>query len=109
MTAGVRPYQTTKVEMLDGSFSTFTGGDMFAEYNPINRELFVFIEVREFRVRFYDVRTGGSSVDRFTGTVSEDGKVWKPSCVTAFDLGPELPMDVNDIEPIELIFDKVEQ
>jgi hypothetical protein len=95
--------------MVDGNFSTFTGGDMFAEYNPANRELFVFIEVKEFRIRVYDVRTGGNTVYRFTGPVSEDDRVWKPDYINIFDYGPELPMDSNDIEPLHLVFDKVEE
>jgi hypothetical protein len=106
----VRPHQTTEMKMIDGkSVSTFTGGDMFAEYNPANRELFVFIEVKEFHVRVFDVRTGGNTVSRFTGPVSGDGSVWSPDWIEIFDYGPKLPMDVNAIEPSLCIFDKVEE
>jgi hypothetical protein len=104
-----KPYQTTKVKMIDNSFSTFTGGDMFAEYTPETRELFVFIEVNKFLIRVYDVRTrGGHNIYRFTGPVSEDGKEWRPDNVNILDYGPELPIDYNIIESTPLIFDKEE-
>jgi hypothetical protein len=105
----IRPHQTTTVAMIDGNFSTYTGGDCFAEYNPANRELFVYIEVNDINIRAFNYRLEhGSTVDRFTGPVSEDGLVWKPSWINIFDYGPEFPQDVNAIEPEPCIFDKVD-
>lgn len=109
LTAVVRPHQTTKVKMIDEKFSNFTGGDMFAEYTPETRELFVFIEVKKFSIRVYDVRTGGHTVYRFNGPISEDGRIWKPDNINILDYGPELPMDSNEIAPQHLIFEKVEE
>jgi len=105
----VRPHQTTRLEMVDGNFSTFTGGDFLAEYNPANRELSVYIEVRKFNVRVFDVRTGGSTVDRFIGPVSEDGKVWRPDWINVFDYGPDLPQGEDTIAPALCVFDKIEE
>jgi hypothetical protein len=109
MDTTLRPHQTTLVKMKDENESTFTGGDMFAEYNPASRELFVFIELKKFQIRYYEIRTGGSQVDRFTGPVSENGKVWSPEWISIPDYGPELPLDANSIEPAPCIFDKVEE
>ena len=109
MNTTLKPHQTTLVKMNDENESTFTGGDIFAEYNPVNRELFVFIELKKFQIRYYDIRTGGSTVDRFTGPVSENGLVWRPEWINIFDYGPELPQSVDSIEPSPCIFDKVEE
>jgi hypothetical protein len=103
----VRPNQTTKMDMADGNVSTFAAGSMFAEYTPATRELYVYIEMKEFHIRFFDIRTNGSRIDRLYGPVSEDGLVWKPDYIDLIDLGPELPMDMNLAEATPLIFDKV--
>jgi len=104
----IRPHHNTKREMIDSSISDFNGGDMFADYNPATRGLTVFIELKSFLVRYYDIRTGGSRIDTFTGPVSKDGKVWKCDWISVFDYGPDLPQDVNEIEPTPCTFDKVE-
>ena len=109
MNITIRPHQTTFVKMKDGNVSDFTTGDLSAEYNPANRELFVFIELRKFLIRFFDIRTGGSQVDRFIGPVSEDGKTWNCEWISLFDYGPDLPQDVNEMAPSLCIFDKVEE
>ena len=107
-TAEVRPNQTTEMEMKDGSISTFTGGDFFADCNPITRELTVVVETREFHVRFLDNRLDGNRVDSLSGSVSDDGKVWEPNWIEIFDYGPGFPQDENDIlYPQPLVFDKI--
>jgi len=105
----VRPNQTTKVEMKDGSWSTFKAGDCTVEYTPQTRELFVTIQMAEIHVAFLDNRIDGNSTDRFVGPVSEDGKMWKTEWVTVFDYGPRFPQEPNDVFAEPLIFDKVEK
>jgi len=103
----VKPGQTTKVEMADGNVSTFVAGDMYAEYTPATRELFVYVEIKEFHIRVQGIRTDGSRVDRLYGPVSEDGLIWKPDYIDILDLGPELPIDPTGAEATPLVFDKV--
>ncbi len=109
MDCTIRPHQTTYVPMRDGNVSDFTGGDLTAEYDPITRNLFVYIELENFLIRFYDIRTGGNQVDRFEGPVSEDGKVWICDWFSMFDYGPDFPVDYNEIGTSPCIFDKVEE
>ncbi|MBN2020118.1 MAG: hypothetical protein JW749_07830 [Sedimentisphaerales bacterium] len=108
MQCTIRPHQTTHVPMKDGNVSDFTGGDLFAEYDSTVRELSVYIELKNFLIRFFEIRTGGNQLDSFIGPVSEDGLVWKPGWINVFDYGPEFPMDANIIEPAPCVFDKVE-
>ena len=109
MECTIRPHQTTYVPMKDGNVSDFTGGDMFAEYDPVTRELSLYIELKNFLIRFFDIRTGGSQVDRFFGPVSEDGSVWICDWFSMFDYGPDFPVDYNEIGTSPCIFDKVEE
>lgn len=102
----VRPNQTTEVEMKDGSISTFKAGDCAVEYTPATRELFVAVEVEEMHIRFSDNRIDGSSIDTFTGPVSEDGKEWTTDWVKIFDYGPRFPQGPIYAEP--LTFEKIE-
>jgi hypothetical protein len=105
----VRPNQTTKVEMKDGSYSTYKAGDCVVEYTPATRELFVSVEMEEIHIVFLDNVIGGNSIDRFIGPVSEDGKVWTADWITVFDYGPRFPQDANDTFAGQLIFEKIEQ
>ena len=105
----VKPNQTTKTEMKDGSYSTFRAGDCVVEYMPTTRELFVSIQMEEIHVVFLDNAIDGNSIDRFIGPVSEDGKVWTADRVTVFDYGPRFPQDANDTFGGQLIFEKIEQ
>jgi len=107
-TVEVKPNKTAKVEMKDGSFSTYTAGECPVEYNPDTRELFVTVEVEEMHIRFMDNAIDGNSVDRFMGPVSEDGKEWTADWIKVFDYGPRFPQGPNDIAARPLIFDKVE-
>jgi hypothetical protein len=105
----VRPNQTTKIEMKDGSYSTFKAGDCAVEYIPTMRELFVSVQMEEIHVVFLDNVVDGNSIDRFIGPVSEDGKVWTADWITVFDYGPRFPQDANDTFGGQLIFEKIEQ
>ena len=105
----VRPNQASEVEMKDGSISTYKAGDCYAEYNPVNRELFVSIEMDETYIRFMDQVIDGNSIDRFIGSISDDGKTWTPDNITIFDYGPRFPQDENDIYPEPMVFEKVVQ
>ena len=105
----VRPNQTTKTEMKDGSYSTFKTGDCVVEYTPATRELFVSVQMEEIHIVFLDNVIDGNSIDRFIGPVSEDGKVWTADWITVFDYGPRFPQDVNDTFGGQLIFEKIEQ
>ena len=105
----VRPNQTTKIEMKDGSYSTFRAGDCAVEYIPTTRELFVSVQMDEIHVVFLDNVIDGNSIDRFIGPVSKDGKVWTADWITVFDYGPRFPQDANDTFGGQLIFEKIEQ
>jgi hypothetical protein len=104
----IRPNKTTRVEMRDGSFSTYATGDCVVNYTPATRELFVSIEMKKIHVLFMDNVIDGNSIDRFVGPVSEDGKVWTPDLISVFDYGPRFPQDPNDIFAQPLVFEKVE-
>jgi hypothetical protein len=103
----IRPNRITKMEMKDGSISTFKGGSCVAEYTPQTRELFVSIEIKKIHIKFFDIVIDGNSIDRLVGPVSEDGKVWTADWITTFDYGPHLPQDINDIYAEQLIFEKI--
>jgi len=105
----VKPNQTARIEMKDGSYSTFEAGDCVVEYMPATRELFVSVQMEEIHVVFLDNAIDGNSIDRFIGPVSEDGKVWTADWITVFDYGPRFPQDANDTFGGQLIFEKIEQ
>jgi hypothetical protein len=105
----VKPNSTTKVEMLDGSFSTFTAGDCIVEYDPDTRELFVDIQMERIHVVFMDNVIDGNSVNVFAGPVSEDGKNWYADFTEIFDYGPRFPQDPNEIFAVPLTFEKVKE
>jgi len=107
--AEIKPNQTTKFEMRDGSHSTFKAGDCVVQYTPATRELFVSIEVKKIHIVFEDNVIDGSSTDRFVGPVSEDGKVWSAEWITVSDYGPRFPQDPNDVFAEPLIFEKVKE
>ena len=105
----IKPNQTTRVEMKDGSYSTFKAGDCMVEYTPETRELFVSVEMEKIDIRFLDNVIAGNSIDRFVGPVSEDGKFWMADWITVFDYGPRFPQEPNDISATPLIFEKIEE
>lgn len=102
----IRPKKTTRVEMKDGSFSTYMAGDCVVNYTAATRELFVSIEMKKIRVVYMDNVVDGNSIDRFVGPVSADGKVWTPDLISVFDYGPRFPQ--GDIFAQPLVFEKVE-
>jgi hypothetical protein len=103
----IKPNQTTKAEMKDGSISTFTAGDCFVEYTPQTKELYVCIEMEKIDIKFLDNAISGNSTDRFVGTVSQDGKTWRADWINVFDYGSQFPQDPNDIFATPLVFEKV--
>jgi len=103
----ISPNQTTKIEMKDGSFSTFKAGDCPVDYDPITLELSVVIYVERIHIKFMDIVTDGYSKDVFAGKVSEDGKTWLPDWIGLFDYGPGLQQDPNDAYNGVLPFAKV--
>jgi hypothetical protein len=105
----ISPNKTTKVEMKDGSWSTYEGGDCIVKYDPVKRELYVQIEVSHLDIRYLDNRLEGNSTDRFIGPVSEDGQKWTADWITQFDYGPRFPQDPNNVFGGTVIFDKVEE
>ena len=104
----IKPNQATRVEMKDGSYSTFKAGDCVVEYTPTTRELFVSIEMEKIGIKFLDNVIAGNSIDRFVGPVSEDGRFWKADWITVFDYGPRFPQEPNDIFAKPLVFEKIE-
>jgi hypothetical protein len=108
--ARVRPNQTTEFEMLDGSISHITAGELFAEYRPAGRQLFVSIELKDIHIVFPDDLLKGNTIDNFTGTVSEDGRTWNAEHITIFDYGPRFPQVPDDVNyPTPIVFNKVEE
>lgn len=105
----VKPNETTKVLMKDNSYSSYKAGDCFAEYYPEEGELYVSVEMEEIHIVFLDNVIDGNSLDYFVGPVSEDGKEWEAEWVNIFDYGPRFPQDPNDIAPVPLLFEKVEE
>ena len=103
----IRPNKTTKVEMDDGSYSTYKAGDCVVEYNADTRELFVSVEMKEIHVKYLHNVLDGSSTDRFVGPVSKDGKSWAADWINISDYGPRFPQDANDIFAEPMIFRKV--
>lgn len=93
--------------MKDGSISSIRAGECYSEYNPVTRQLFVSVELEEIHIRYLDHAMDGNRVDKFVGTVSEDGLSWTPDLITVFDYGPLFPQDENDIYPEPMIFEKV--
>jgi hypothetical protein len=107
--AEVRPNETTKFEMKDGKFSHITAGECIAEYKPVERELFVSIELKDIYISLPGDSLTGNSLDIFRGPVSEDGKTWNAEQTTVFDYGPRFPQDENDVVPEPLVFRKVKE
>ena len=105
----IKPNQTARVEMKDGSYSTFEAGDCIVEYKAATRELFVSVEMKSINVVYLDNVIDGKSIDRFVGLVSEDGKVWTADWITVSDYGPRFPQDANDIYGGQLIFEKIQE
>jgi len=105
----VRPNETTKTEMKDGQFSTYKAGDCILEYDPDTRELFVSVEMERIHVVYLDNVIEGNSIDRFVGTVSQDGKEWAADWIKVYDYGPRFPQEPNEIYAQPLVFDKVEK
>ena len=63
----IRPNQTTRMEMKDGSWSTFKAGDCIVDYTPATRDLFVSVEMEEMHIVYMDNVIDGNSIDRFVG------------------------------------------
>jgi hypothetical protein len=93
----VKPNQKTIVEMQDGSKSVYTAGNFEVNYNPLNKELEVAIEMKNVHIVFVDNVIDGNSTEIFTGSVSEDGKIWETMLLEIFDYGQRFPQDSNAI------------
>jgi hypothetical protein len=104
----ITPNKITRVEMKDGSFSTYKAGDCIVEYTPETRLLLVTIEMQDIHITFNENVIDGNSLDRFVGPVSEDGKTWTPDWIAVFDYGPRFPQEPNDILAQPLVFKKVD-
>ena len=104
----VRPNHVTRVEMKDGSWSTYAAGDFDLEYSPSDRTLFVTVVMEDIDIVFMQNQIKGHSTDRFVGRVSQDGQMWTADWITQFDYGPRFPQDPNDVYAEMLVFEKVE-
>jgi hypothetical protein len=104
----IKPNRPVKVEMRDGSYSTFKAGDCIVQYTPATRELFVSIQMEKIHIQFGENVIQGSSADRFVGPVSEDGKVWTADWIAVFDYGPRFPQAQEDVFAEPLLFEKIE-
>jgi len=111
----VRPNQTTKVKMADGSYSTYRAGDCIVEYMPDTRELFVSVEMKDIHIRYLNNVIDGNSIDVLVGQISKDGNTWQadwmsfPNYTAHTPEYPNFKLAVDPNEGVEtpLIFEKV--
>ena len=103
----IKPNLTTRVEMKDGSISTFTAGDCPVEYDPETRELLVTITVKHLQIVYLTNKIEGNSQYFLVGNISGDGQTWPADVIEIFDYGPRFPQDSNDIWPKQIVFEKV--
>lgn len=100
----IKPNQVTKVEMIDGQFSTYQAGDCVCDYDRKTGVLTVSIVMEYLDIKVGEDGFEGSSIDIFTGPVSADGKKWQTKWENIFDYGDRLPMDPNDIgQPLTFV------
>jgi len=105
----IKPNLTTRVEMQDGSVSTFTAGDCPVEYQPETRELLVVITIKHLQVVYLNNKIEGNSQYFFAGNISKDGQTWYADVIETFNYGPRFPQDSNDICPEGIVFQKVQK
>ncbi len=98
--------QTTDFNMPDGK-SYITAGNFYVGYEPSKRVLSVTTELKEIHIFLPGLLVDANSTDYFTGTVSEDGNIWKTEHISIFSFS-DLPQDPNNISPEPVIFRKVQ-
>ena len=100
----IKPNEVTKVEMIDGQFSTYKAGDCTVEYDSAGKVLVVSIVLEYLDIKIGADGFEGSSIEVFTGPVSADGKKWHTIWENVFDYGERFPMDPNDMgRPLEFV------
>ena len=104
----IRPNQTTKVELRGGGISTYKVGDCTVDYTVETRELFVSMDVQEFRIVFMDKQLLDKNFKYYlVGKVSKDGKIWESDFTEVFGYGTRLAKDPTDLSSTPLTFEKV--
>ena len=105
--ATIRPNQTTKIEMFDGTFTTFGVGDCPVDYDPVTGELSAVLYVEKLHSETGGVIEDGYMKDIFSGRVSNDGKLWNPDWMEFFDYGNGLTQPPDTTYMGQLPFEKV--
>jgi len=92
----VTPGKVTKVPTITDGEAIFVPGDWQVIYLPADRELTVDIIMNYIRIEMIDQALQGKTRDIITGTVSEDGKLWR-TVVSSFPEYELFPTDPNDL------------
>jgi hypothetical protein len=103
----IKPHQTTRVPMKDGSVSSWRAGPCTAEYNHDIRELSITIVIEKFHINYKNNNLTGHQWNLLTGMVSPDGTTWTPDWINMSDYGPRFPQDTNDMYVEKLKFQKI--
>jgi hypothetical protein len=105
----VTPGKVTTGETVTGGKAIFVPGDWLVIYSPASRELTVDLVMNYIRmdVDINDRAIQGRTRDIITGSVSEDGKLWR-TIVSSFPEYEGFPFDPNDLPYTEEVnFTKV--
>jgi hypothetical protein len=103
----VKPNETTTMKMMDGSTSSFTGGDFSLDYDSLKNEMEVNLIIKDIDVIFIDNEIKGHTEITIAGPIKEDSKVWEADVIERFDYGPRFPRDEKDLYPTAVKFLKV--
>jgi len=105
----VKPGKVTTLDTYGGGKAVYIPGDWKVIYSPAYRELTVDIVMNYIKVEIRDKVFQGKTRDLVTGTVSEDGNLWR-TVVSSFPEYEGFPMDPNDL-PVtnDVVFTKIKE
>ena len=105
----VRPGKITTLDTYGGGKAIYVPGDWLVVYSPDSRELTVDTVMSYIRIDMGDQALQGKTRDIVTGTVSEDGELWRTT-VSSFPEYEGFPTDPNDLPYTrEVVFRKIEE
>lgn len=102
----IKPNQTTRVEMGDGSVSSYTSGDFKLIFDEKKNEMEVTLKVKTIHIKYLDNEIDGKNETIIGGTLSKDFMEWDAEVIEVFDYGPRFPQG-DDIFPKAVKFNKV--
>jgi len=92
----------------DGAYSIYTMGPCIAQYDRASRELNVVITIDYFQVVLPVGKFEGKMTDSFRGRIYNGDTTWAAAWVSYVELdGAENP-DPNSIQPVKVVFTKVQ-